>query len=205
MKFAFFNPTVIAVEDIPADTFTRFKAMIEYAHHQPRYNDEGDPTISIRGGQQIQLLPNEFNMDTTELKEFIESRCKEYIDTISKTLVRDDLKDYEPVLVSAWTIKQAPGDYQALHSHQAHISGNIYIEAPDLDPTAKANDGSIEFNLPVIRNPLNFIFTDSWRYPPTPMTMVVFPSHLPHTVYPWRGQGTRTVLAWDVKLVAKNS
>jgi len=203
MKFAFFNPTVIAVDDIPPDLYTSIKATVEYAHQHHQHNDEGDPTISVRGGQQIQLLPNEFGLDTTELKAYIENRCQEYIDTILKTLVRNDLSDLEPLLVSAWTIRQTSGDYQSLHSHAAHISGNMYIDVPELDLNSKSNDANIEFRMPVIRNPLNFIFTDAWRFPPTPMKMLVFPSHLPHTVYPWSGQGTRTVLAWDVKLVPK--
>lgn len=203
MKFAFFNPTVIAVDDIPPDLYTSIKATVEYAHQHHQHNDEGDPTISVRGGQQIQLLPNEFGLDINELKAYIENRCQEYIDTVLKTLVRNDLSDLEPMLVSAWTIRQTSGDYQALHSHAAHISGNMYIDVPDLDLNSKSNDAHIEFRMPVIRNPLNFIFTDAWRFSPQPMKMLVFPSHLPHTVYPWSGQGTRTVLAWDVKLVSK--
>ena len=203
MKFAFFNPTVIAVDDVPAELYTSLKSQVDYAHHQSQFNDAGDAGISVRGGQQIQLLPNEFGLDTAQLKEFVESRCRVYVDTILKTLVRNDLSDFEPVLVSAWTIRQESGQYQALHSHEAHISGNMYIDVPDLDLNSNSSDANIEFRMPVIRNPLNFIFTDAWRFAPQPMKMIVFPSHLPHTVYPWQGQGHRTILAWDVKLVPK--
>jgi hypothetical protein len=170
--------------------------------HQ-EHNDAGNPLISVRGGQQIQLVPTEFKLDTTVLKNYIESQVQGYINTIMQNNGRSDLAPYEPLLVSAWTIRQASGDYQALHSHAAHISGNMYIDVPDLDLNSKSNDAHIEFRMPVIRNPLNFIFTDAWRFSPQPMKMLVFPSHLPHTVYPWSGQGTRTVLAWDVKLVPK--
>jgi hypothetical protein len=44
---------------------------------------------------------------------------------------------------------------------------------------------------------------DTWKYNPTPGTVILFPSHLPHTVYPWKGKGTRTVLAFDAVLVPK--
>jgi hypothetical protein len=44
---------------------------------------------------------------------------------------------------------------------------------------------------------------DVWKYTPTPGTVVVFPSHLPHTVYPWKGIGHRTVMAFDAILVPK--
>ncbi len=107
------------------------------------------------------------------------------------------------MLVSAWTIKQTAGDYQALHNHEAHISGNIYLDVPLLDEGSKSSDANIEFRLPVIRNPAHFVFTDQWRFKPEPLKMIIFPSYVSHTVYPWKGQGSRTILAWDVKLIAK--
>ena len=205
MKFAYFNPTVMAIADVPADVFSHLQGITHVAHTLQQHNDAGNPAISIRGGQQIQLIPNEFNLDITVLKNFVEAQCQGYIDTIMRQNGRTDLDSFQPILVSAWTIKQSSGDYQALHSHEAHISGNIYIDVPELDDDANSSDANIEFRLPVIRNPANFIFVDQWRFKPQPMKMIVFPSYIPHTVYPWKGNGTRIILAWDVKLVPKNS
>ena len=150
-------------------------------------------------------MPNEFKLDTTVLKTYIESQVQGYINTIMRNNGRDDLIPYEPLLVSAWTIKQSSGDYQALHTHEAHVSGNIYIDVPDLVEGANASDANIEFRLPVIRDLARLIFVDQFRFKPQPMKMVVFPSYVPHTVYPWQGEGTRTILAWDCKLVPKKS
>ena len=125
MKFAYFNPTVMAVDDVPSGDYSQLKALTDAAHEHSEKNDEGNPEISIRGGQQIQLLPNELGLNTTHLKDFVENRCKEYIANIIKTSGVGDLYGYDPVLISAWTIKQESGDYQALHSHEAHISDNI--------------------------------------------------------------------------------
>ena len=203
MKFAYFNPLVMAVEDVDAGVFTQLKQIVDDAHTHSQHNDEGNPNISVRGGQQIQLVPNEFNLDTKVLKTFIETKCREYLDNIIKVTGVTDLNGYDPYLISAWTIKQSSGDYQALHNHEAHISGNIYIEFPDLLPDSKKSDGCIEFRFPVIRNPAHFNFTDQWRFTPSPMKMVIFPSYVAHTVYPWKGEGNRTILAWDVKLMSK--
>ena len=203
MKFAYFNPLVMAVEDVDAGIFTQLKQTVDAAHGHSELNDEGNPNISVRGGQQIQLVPNELNIDTTLIKDYIETKCKEYIENIIKVTGVSDLNGYNPHLISAWTIKQYPGDYQALHNHEAHISGNIYIDFPDMDPDAKVSDGCLEFRFPVIRNPAHFNFTDQWRFKPSPMKMVVFPSYVAHTVYPWKGEGNRTILAWDVKLMSK--
>ena len=202
MKFAYFNPTVMAIADVPADVFTQLQEIVEQAHSHREHNDAGNSAISVRGGQQIQLVPNKFGLDTSVLKYYVESQVQGYIDTIMRQSGRTDLDPCEPVLISAWTIKQTSGDYQALHTHEAHVSGNIYIDVPELDDAA-SSDANIEFRLPVIRNPANFIFVDQWRFNPQVMKMIIFPSHIPHTVYPWKGQGHRTILAWDAKLVLK--
>jgi hypothetical protein len=203
MKFAYFNPTVMAIADVPADVFTQLQEMVEQAHNYREYDDAGNGAISVRGGQQIQLVPNKFALDTSVLKYYVESQVQGYIDTIMRQSGRTDLDIYEPVLISAWTIKQTSGDYQALHTHEAHVSGNIYIDIPDLNDDANSSDANIEFRLPVIRNPANFIFVDQWRFNPQVMKMIIFPSYIPHTVYPWKGDGHRTILAWDAKLMLK--
>ena len=193
----------MAVDDVTAEQYSKLREIVNTAHEHSEHNDEGNPDISIRGGQQVQVIPNEFKLDTSFLSQYIEERCQAYIDNIIKTSGVGDLYGYKPVLVSAWTIKQTSGDYQSLHNHEAHISGNIYMDVPLLDEGSKSSDANIEFRLPVIRNPAHFVFTDQWRFKPEPLKMILFPSYIPHTVYPWKGQGSRTILAWDVKLIAK--
>jgi len=201
MKYAYFNPTVFAVEDVPPDIFVQFEGIVNQAHMHAELNDEGNPNISVRGGQQIQLLPNEIAFDISVLKTYVEKISDEYFSSILQVNGQNELNTYKSTLVSAWTIRQTESDYQALHSHEAHISGNIYIDVPDSTEASKISDGSLEFKLPIIKNPGTFHFVDSWRFKPQIMKMVVFPSYVAHTVYPWKGQGTRTILAWDVKLV----
>lgn len=203
MKFAYLNPVVVAMDDIPDGTLQSIRVIVDQAHRHPEHNDAGDPNISIRGGQQVQLLPNEFNLNIDILKVYIEQQCQEYLEKIIQINNRNELIQVKPMLVSAWTLKQGPGDYQVLHSHEAHISGNIYIETPNLDNNSFTTDGCLEFKLPAVKTPARFILTDTWRVTPEVGKMVIFPSYLPHTIYPWRGTGHRTSLAWDVKLVDK--
>jgi len=203
MKFAYVNPTIVAVDDIPEETFNSLQLVVDQAHNHPEFNDEGDPGISIRGGQQIQLLPSQFDLNIDILKNYVEQQCQEYLDKIMTVTGRTELVPVKPVLVSAWTIKQSSGDYQVLHSHDAHISGNIYLDVPEETENSKNLDGCLEFRFPVIKNPSKFILTDSWTVTPQKGKMVLFPSYLPHTVYPWKGNGHRIILAWDVKLVDK--
>jgi len=199
MKFAYFNPTVMAIDEIEEPTFSQIKSLADTAHTHPEHNDEGNPAISIRGGQQVHLHPNKFNLDISVLKNYVENKCREYISTITQAQGVKDLEQFQPVLISAWTIRQQSGDYQALHSHEAHLSGNIYLDVPQLE-NSKSSDAHIEFRLPIVKNPATFTFMDQWRFKPEPRKMIVFPSYIPHTVYPWQGTGHRTILAWDVIL-----
>ena len=45
---------------------------------------------------------------------------------------------------------------------------------------------------------------DTWKFSPSAGSMIVFPSYLPHVVYPWHGEGHRTIMAFDARLVAKD-
>ena len=186
---------------MPVDVFDTLCEMVSLAHTHTDLNDEGNPAISIRGGQQIQLVPNEFNLDTTPLVKYVEQAAQDYLDAIQQQNPMVDLSQIKPELISAWTLKQGPGDYQALHSHEANISGNIYIDVPQLDDNSKSSDSNIEFKLPISKNIANLIFTDAWRFMPEKAKMLVFPSNIPHCVYPWKGTGYRISLAWDCRLV----
>ena len=73
MKFAYFNPTVMAVDDVTAEQYSKLREIVNTAHEHGEHNDEGNPNISIRGGQQIQIVPNEFKLDTTFLSQYQES------------------------------------------------------------------------------------------------------------------------------------
>jgi hypothetical protein len=204
MKYAYFNPTIVAMDDVPDDVFQWCATAVTQSHDRQDLNDAGNPSLSIRGGQQIQMLPNEMGLDIAPLAKYIETVCNDYIDTVKSSAGINDELPVKPVLVSVWTLKQGPGDYQALHSHEAHISGNIYIEVPELDLDSNNTDACIEFRLPTVRNPARFTFTDTWRFKPERAKIIIFPSYIPHVVYPWKGKGHRISLAWDAKLVDKD-
>jgi hypothetical protein len=205
LKVAYFQPTVLAIDQVPPVEFSQIFSLSEMLHGHPELNDADNPFISIRGGQQIQVYPNQLNIDVSWLVKWIENICTGYMEIITAQSGTEDLKLCKPVITSIWTIRQTQGDYQELHTHPGgNISGNIYITAPDLDEDMSPTDGNVAFRLPQTRDVGKFIMTDNWKYKPTPGTVIVFPSHLPHTVYPWKGKGNRTVMAFDVRIVPKN-
>jgi hypothetical protein len=204
LKIAYFQPTVLAIDSVPPVEFSKIYSLAEMLHSRPDLNDANNPLISIRGGQQIQVYPNALNIDVNWLVKWLETICTGYMEIVSQQSGTEDLKLCKPIVTSIWTIRQHQGDYQEMHSHPGgNLSGNIYISAPELDVNSRPSDSQILFRLPQTKDVSKFIMNDTWKYSPTPGTVVVFPSHLPHTVYPWNGQGHRTVMAFDARLVPK--
>jgi Putative 2OG-Fe(II) oxygenase len=205
LKVAYFQPIVLAIDQVPPVEFSRIYSLAETLHSHPELNDSNDPTISIRGGQQVQVYPNKLEIDVTWLVTWLETIAQGYMELVTQQSGTEELKYCKPVVTSIWTIRQHPGDYQEMHSHPGgNLSGNIYISAPELIEGSAPSDGQILFRLPQTRDISKFIMTDTWKYNPTPGTVILFPSHMPHTVYPWKGAGSRTVMAFDLKLVPKD-
>lgn len=204
LKIAYFQPTVLAIDNVPPVEFSKIFNLAEQLHGHPELNDSDNPFISIRGGQQIQVYPNELNLDVSWLVKWIETIATGYMEIVSQQSGTDDLKMCKPVVTSIWTIRQTQGDYQELHAHPGgNLSGNIYISVPEMNDPSATPDGQVAFRLPYSKDVGKFIMNDTWKYNPTPGTVILFPSHLPHTVYPWKGTGHRTVMAFDIRLVPK--
>lgn len=203
LKVAYFQPTIIAMDDIPPVEFSQIFSLAEALHSRSDLNDANN-AISLRGGQQVQVYPNVLGIDVTWLTQWLEKISTGYMELVSQQSGTEELKYCKPVVVSIWTIRQGPGDYQEMHSHpMGNLSGNIYINAPELAEGSASSDSQLLFRLPQTKDIGKFIMNDTWKYSPTPGTVILFPSHLPHTVYPWKGIGTRTVMAFDIKLVSK--
>ena len=204
LKVAYFQPTVLAIDSIPPVEFSRIYSLAENLHTHPELND-ANAAISLRGGQQIQVYPNKLSIDVGWLVTWLENVCSGYMELISQQSGTEELKYCKPVVTSIWTIRQYEGDYQEMHSHPGgNLSGNMYISAPELAVSSLPSDSQISFRLPVTKDITKFVMNDTWKYNPTPGTVIVFPSHLPHMVYPWKGNGHRTVMAFDAKLVPKD-
>ena len=107
----------MAVADVPADVYVQLKDMTDIAHSHAECNDAGNQAISIRGGKQIQLLPNEFGLDSSLLKNYVESQCIEYMTRLEQINGVNDLNLFNTQLY------QRVGD--------AHYAGPILVSPPE--------------------------------------------------------------------------
>jgi hypothetical protein len=205
LKVAYFQPIMLAIDTVPPVEFSKIYSLTELLHSRPELNDANNPAISIRGGQQIQVYPNALGIDINWLVKWLETICTGYMELISQQSGTEELKHCKPVVTSVWTIRQHNGDYQEMHTHPlGNLSGNIYISVPELKDMGRPSDCQINFRLPHTKDISKFIMNDTWKFSPSAGSMIVFPSYLPHVVYPWHGEGHRTIMAFDARLVAKD-
>jgi hypothetical protein len=202
LKIGYFQPVTMFTDTVPPVEFSKIFNLVDKLHMHPEL-DKSLESTSLRGGQQVQVYPNDLDIDVAWLVKWLESVCIAYMEIINQQSLAEDLKYCKPVITSVWTVQQYAGDYQEMHSHPAgNISGNIYVTSPEFEDK-KPSDGQLLFRLPQTRDVSKFIMADTWKYDPEPGTYVIFPSYIPHTVYPWKGIGPRTVVSFDAKLIPK--
>jgi uncharacterized protein (TIGR02466 family) len=101
--------------------------------------------------------------------------------------------------VNAWAVVLRDGGHQLSHVHpEAWLSGCYYVALPDTGMGAShGEDGWIEFGRPSAQL---FSKVDSpvVAVEPKPGRMVMFPSYTFHRTIPFRGEGQRICIAFDV-------
>jgi uncharacterized protein (TIGR02466 family) len=193
MNVKFFNPVPIAkvqveqtllskIDQLSTRLFTTSSTVEDYpVNHY----------LTIRGGEQRRVWP--CNEDRSWLTDWIESQAKEYQQSAGIDL------SLTPKLANCWTITQPENSYQVTHTHPyGSISGNLYLEIPNFKNDSAETDGCISFLFDPSSDPKATRFL---HITPTVGTLLIFPSWLPHQVYPWQGIGNRRVLAWDCQLL----
>jgi len=97
-------------------------------------------------------------------------------------------KDIAVDLQSIWIVEQHPGEYNPIHTHtNCDISAVMYLKVPEFLPSEKPerdDDGIIYFigdcGVP------NELKLSSIKSKPSPGAFFIFPSHMMHTVYPYK-------------------
>ncbi len=101
-----------------------------------------------------------------------------------------------------WLVSQKPGDFNPVHKHGGDFSAVVYLRLPEgMEAEWEAEDhyptaGLIEF---IDGRPNRFART-GYRVRPRPGMLLLFPAWLLHTVYPFRTQGERRSMSFNVVL-----
>ena len=148
------------------------------------------------------------DMDKAGVDQLIESCVRSYVVHCAKqhNFFKEDYT-FSSKINSAWIVSQYENEYNPMHNHTGcDISAVIYLKTPDVKGRRNIeskkgkhdNDGDISF-VHSATGQRNFDVFEKGvtNITPSPGLMVMFPSYLIHTVYPFIGEGERRCLPFN--------
>ena len=148
------------------------------------------------------------DMEKAGVDQLIESCVRSYVVHCAKSHgVFDETHTFESMINSAWSVSQYENQYNPAHNHTGcDISAVIYLKVPDVKGRRNLeskkgkhdNDGDITFIHSAMGNRNFDVFEKGvMTIQPTSGLLVMFPSYLLHTVYPFIGEGERRCLPFN--------
>ncbi|RZD43312.1 MAG: hypothetical protein CXT73_00955 [Methanobacteriota archaeon] len=113
--------------------------------------------------------------------------------------IRKQGNELIPQVNDVWYVKLKAGDFHILHEHSnsgATVSGAIYLDVPDVPYP----QGTINWIPPGSGDTM---YNGSWGIQPKNGDVFMWPSWLLHTVFPFRGEGVRTMISFNSVLLTK--
>ena len=99
----------------------------------------------------------------------------------------------EVSITSEWVVRMNPGDFNPAHFHtNCHLSGLIYLKIPE--GFEKDAGGNIHF---LHGNPADY-YENQYQVTPKVGDMYLWPSWLQHFVYPYKCEGERWVMPFNI-------
>ena len=148
------------------------------------------------------------DMDKAGVDQLIESCVRSYVVHCAKqhNFFKEDYT-FSSKINSAWIVSQYENEYNPMHNHTGcDISAVIYLKTPDVKGRRNIeskkgkhdNDGDISF-IHSATGQRNFDVFEKGvtNITPSPGLMVMFPSYLIHTVYPFICEGERRCLPFN--------
>jgi|TARA_R110000803_G_scaffold38675_2_gene83601 hypothetical protein len=132
------------------------------------------------------------------LKEFYVAMAQEYV----KKILLEAVPPNTQATFSTWVVSQFAGDFNPIHIHDSTLSGVAFLKVPEKfeEEYSKedhhATAGCLEFlgSLP------NHFVRHSYLAKPQVGDFYLFPSWLAHQVYPFRSEGERRSMAFNIHL-----
>ena len=148
------------------------------------------------------------DMEKAGVDQLIESCVKSYIIHCAKQHnFFSETHTFQSSINSAWIVSQYANEYNPLHNHNGcDISAVIYLKCPDVKDRRNLeskkgkedHDGDITF-VHSAMGQRNHDILEKGIFTITPQVgqMVLFPSYLLHTVYPFIGKEERRCIAFN--------
>ena len=103
-------------------------------------------------------------------------------------------------MIDVWLNVQRSGDYNPTHTHGGTFSGVLFLQVPP-QITGQSFDGQLCFHGPEEWHIQSFRTGMAQYMLPVPGEFYIFPAWQPHSVAPFRGDGERWSMAFNVVAV----
>ena len=148
------------------------------------------------------------DMEKAGVDQLIESCVRSYVVHCAKNHgFFNETHIFESMINSAWIVSQYENEYNPMHNHTGcDISAVIYLKCPDVKGRRNLEskkgkedfDGNIAFVHSAMGNRNHDVLEKGViNMTPTSGLLVMFPSYLIHTVYPFIGEGERRCLPFN--------
>ena len=188
-----FGPSILK-STLPQSFINLLNVEADTILHDEKLSKEHDWSHNLAGNVKKEVAIDQNKIPN--FPEFLITMAKQYY----KHTIEKDPIEGSKVGFRVWVVSQYAGDFNPMHIHDANLSGVAFLKMPpnfdaeyekeDHHPTA----GCLEFlgSIP------NHFANHSYLVKPEVGDFYLFPSWLTHQVYPFRSEGERRSLAFNV-------
>ncbi len=183
------------LDTINRDTFTVIRSLKEQYINDRKENEALSGTITTYGGYQTSKKMMFLNRPESAVRTLRDQVILPGVERYLAKVYGEQIREVRTRLVS-WANILSAGDWQAPHMHPTHdnlASGVYYVEVPEKPKP----QGCIEFLNPHPAAHYHAISLTRRLHPDTG-DLILFPPYYIHYVYPFRGEGERAIVAFDV-------
>ena len=194
-------PRSIFKGELPAPLLATLIDLADRVLADPSANPDASSKLAGQLSQQRELRPNQPGVQSL-MDEHLLPACHRWIQHVMDRQPPQGRGPWVPGRyhlqpIDLWLNCQKAGDYNPTHTHGGSFSGVIFLKVP---PQINANsfDGQLCFHGPEEWHIQSFRTGMAHYVLPVPGEFYVFPAWQPHSVMPFRGDGERWSLAFNV-------
>ena len=105
---------------------------------------------------------------------------------------------FTPTIMDMWVVSQYAGDYNESHTHGGTLSGILYLKVPEQINEKTQPDGWLIFHGGRPYSPESLQIKMTEKFLPKVGDFYIFKSKQEHGVYPFRGEGERRSLSFNL-------
>ena len=188
-----FGPSILKTT-LPQGFVNLLNAEADHILYDDKLSKEHDWSHNLAGNVKKEVAIDQNKIPN--FPEFMITMAKQYY----KHTINAEPAEGSKVSFRVWAVSQYAGDFNPMHIHDANLSGVAFLKIPPgFDKEYEAEDhhptvGCLEF----LGSMPNHFARHSYIAKPQVGDFYLFPSWLTHQVYPFRSEGERRSLAFNV-------